>query len=223
MRRSIVMLTGYDRCGKDYIANKMENILQKEGYTVKIIHFADALKTIVRSVLNIDEQIFNKAMEEKDKSTLKFTLDYEYNGDEFSKSKLNNLRTVLINTGRTLRREFGKDFFVNIIVNQIEEDNDAEVFIIPDLRFRIELRSIKKFIKRKIRSSKSNYKRKNKFNYYDLRTIFVESDLPTCGNNKKRYEIDELGKFDFTIENVQNEDILKANVEKLLKSLNLKK
>ena len=217
MKRTIITITSYDRCGKDFVASRMESMLVKNGYRCRILHFSDALKDFVGTVLGLPIDKYEKMLEHKDKvhTGVEMFLD---NGDEkeFYRRRV-RLRDLLINVSKDLRRKYGEDFFVNFTIDEIDKDNKTEVFIIPDLRFGVEYRGLRKYVKDKL-------KKVHLLRYKDLKmhNVFLESHLESCGKNGKRYELDYIAeKIEHTIRNDSDIKRLDTNIELLLKRIGL--
>jgi len=212
VNRHIITLSGYDRCGKDTIAEIMEEKLNKKHIKCKILHFADPIKDIVRTVLDIDEFKFETLLKNKDENTIGIKLN-QY-GDNFNNSHFKNksLRESIIKTAKNLKQNFGEDFFAKLVTESLKKDNKTEVFIIPDLRFKIEDKRLETYImyyNNKINSGRS----KKKLIKYTK--VFVDSKISSCGKNKKTYDLKELD-FDKKITNSNVMSTTYSNVERLL-------
>ena len=163
---NLIGLTGYDRCGKDTIAIEILKVLKARKFKSEIIRLADPLKDFTSLLLNIDKGILEKF--KNDNIMLGFGTD------------LKTTRDIIISVATAFRKYYGEDFFINHLFNSLKED---VVYIIPDVRFKIEAEKIKQ-------------------NNGIL--IRVNSDLYTCGKNGKRYEVDDIVP-DFNINNKADE------------------
>jgi len=188
MNKKVIAVLGYDKCGKDTTAYIIKNILQAKQKSVTIVRFADVLKKIASDILNISPVILEKMKDDKKMICI---------GTEYIEA-----RDFIIRVASTLRKHLGNKIFVNPLLEYIK-DNDYEYFIIPDLRFIAEdnvlslLRTnggIDKYIK-----------------------IWLDSNLNTCGKNRKIYDLDVLEPSCNIV--IKNRD---GNMSNLYKEVNKK-
>ena len=129
----VILITGYDRCGKDYVAIKLVNYLNAE-----IEHLADPLKDIVCDIAKLDREELEDL---KNNYYSYLNIEYGYNGRE--RTQTLNFRNFIIKVGATLRKNIGEHIFVEAIKNRIKKSNKDYV-IVPDVRFLIEYEELSK-------------------------------------------------------------------------------
>jgi len=127
----IILITGYDRCGKDYVASKLADYLNAD-----IKHLADTLKDIVCDILNLKRE----ELEE-------FKDNEHYISRHITKTNimpdLCSVRNYIIKVATTLRKNIGEHIFIEAIKDKIKESN-KDYIIIPDIRFLIEYEELSK-------------------------------------------------------------------------------
>lgn len=114
----IFCICGKARSGKDTIASIIKKNLQKKGHSVLIAHYADLVKYICKAF-------------------------FDWNGE-----KDVNGRTLLQYVGTDIVRSQNQDYWVNFIVDILKFfKNKWEYIIIPDLRFKNELTTMREALK----------------------------------------------------------------------------
>jgi len=131
--KKVILVTGYDRCGKDYLADKLANYLDAD-----IAHLADPLKDIVCDMLDLNRE---ELEELKNNAYSLLDIGYGYNGRD--RTQTLNFRKFIIKVGTILRKNVGEYIFIEAIKNIIKESNKDYV-IIPDVRFLIEYKELSK-------------------------------------------------------------------------------
>ena len=200
MKKKVILITGYDRCGKDYVAEKL-----KEVFNAKVIHLADGLKDICSDILGIDKNILDGL---KNKRGL---VEIETSAP-LATSKIYpityEVRKFIIKVADSLRARIGKKVFIKMTLDKVY-DSKEEVIIIPDVRFMIEELEIAREI----------VKTKGK-----VVTLKVTGDLPDCGKNNEKYEVDDLA-VDLVFKNTTDEkgfnNLFNCIVDKITSRLNI--
>jgi len=213
----VITISGYDRCGKDTLAEMINSILIKHKIKNSIIAFADPIKEMVKSVLKIDNFEFNILLRNKDVNELSVTTKQHENNFFSQKFKKFTLRDVLINTGKKMKQKYGNDFFAKLIVEEIKRETKTQVFIIPDLRFKVEDKVLMSYTDYRSRVLKRPSVVLPSFKYVK---IFVDSEIDSCGKNGERYDVDKL-TFDYKIVNRKDKGFKYSDVEKLLKTIGI--
>ena len=131
--KKVILITGYDRCGKDYLADKLANYLD-----AAIIHLADPLKDIVCDMLGL-----NREELEDLKNNYYSCLDIEYGYNGKDRSQTLNFRNFIIKIASILRKNISEHVFTEATKNRIKESN-KDYIIIPDVRFLIEYEELSK-------------------------------------------------------------------------------
>jgi len=129
----VILITGYDRCGKDYVASKLANYLNAD-----IEHLADPLKNIVSDILDLNREELEDL---KNNPYSSLDIDFGYNGR--SRTQTLRFRKFIIKVGTILRKNVSEYIFIEAIKNIIKESNKDYV-IIPDVRFLIEYEELSK-------------------------------------------------------------------------------
>lgn len=109
----IIAFLGRAGSGKDYQCS----LLQEKGY--KKLAFADALREMAFRTLGLDYEWGMQHYDELKTTEL-------YNGQNF--------RHILENLGSGIR-QYSSNFFVDVVINKIINDNDYDKFCISDLRY----------------------------------------------------------------------------------------
>lgn len=124
---NVILIHGKKRSGKDYFAEKLKESFQKQGKTVEIFAFADALKDIVAETFEITREELDIFKNNPDVFQIIFS------------NKITNFRKIIQRFGtEAMKKQFGDDVWVNIVKRKIL-DSDADYVIVSDLRFKIEL------------------------------------------------------------------------------------
>jgi len=131
--KKVILITGYDRCGKDYLANKLTDYLNAD-----IEHLADPLKDVVCGILDLKR---NELEDLKNNPYSYLTIDYEYNGR--SRTQSINFRKFIIKTATILRKNISEHIFIETIKDRIKK-SDKDYVIVPDIRFLVEYEELSK-------------------------------------------------------------------------------
>lgn len=112
----IVQINGLKRSGKNHLGEILKNKLQEEGLVVQLMAFADPIKEILATALNI-----SVAELDKRKNDMTAIADTTY-------------REVLQRFGtEAMQSTFGSDVWTDLLVRNINKSTD--VVIVTDLRF----------------------------------------------------------------------------------------
>jgi hypothetical protein len=158
-----IALTGYDDCGKDFIASAIKEQLEEKGYKVKIKSFADPLKDVCCKLIGVSRYVLDRM--KKDDKIL-------YLGIETLTT-----RDFIIRVADTEKEIHGNDIYIK---RMLKDTDEYDFIIVPDLRFRKEAEFI---------------------DDQDGLIFKVNSDIPACGKNGKRYEVDKI-EVDGNIRNI---------------------
>ena len=159
----LIVLTGYDRCGKDYIANKLEMI-----FKAKRVAFATPLKETVCKIIGINIEEFDKG---KNKGQI---LEIRPSVDKLGKPM--SYRNFIVKLGKDLRETLGDRVFINRTLEDLKNAKE-EVGLITDTRFKSEENAIREFAKE---------------NNINLVVVKVKSELKSCGENGIKYEVPDI-------------------------------
>ena len=130
----IIQLLGQARSGKDWTAGQLKQLFESQGKSVAIMSYAEPMKRIAA-------RLFDISLEDLDK--------YKNNPKQYSiwacvpstHTVLNhfNFRTFLQRLGNeAVKPEFGDTVWANLMLLKISQ-SDADVVIITDCRFMVEL------------------------------------------------------------------------------------
>ena len=131
---TIIQLLGQARSGKDWTAEQLKLAFEAQGKSVAVMSYAAPMKRIAAS-------LFGVSLDELDK--------YKNNPSYYSiwvctpskHTVLNhfNFRTFLQRLGNeSMKSEFGNSVWADLMKTQIAKE-DADVIILPDCRFQVEL------------------------------------------------------------------------------------
>ena len=130
-----ILISGYNRAGKDTTALMLKEIFEENQLKVEILSFADTLKNIACIIFNIEREQLDKF---KNNETPVGTHEWCKYCLEYNFKELTNFRKVLTDIGNeALKPIFGEDIWVKDIQKKIAASN-ADIIIIPDFRFKIE-------------------------------------------------------------------------------------
>lgn len=131
----VIGLSGYKRSGKDTFTKLIKEKIEKEGYSVEVIPFADPIKKSLCALLNITLQ------ELEDLKNNDYPIEYSVGAEKVS---LPSGRALIQRYGEEcLKDHFGKDIFVDIMIKAVS-DSKADFVIIPDFRLLNEFNMMEK-------------------------------------------------------------------------------
>ena len=133
--KTIILINGPKRGGKDYSATLLTEIL-KERINVRTLSFAYPLKKIMADTFGItlDE------LEEYKNSALRLVTE-ESNGYQ---KDISNFRLILQRFGTEgMKPQFGDGVWSNLLLSKILDNSDEQIILVPDFRFNIESEIIK--------------------------------------------------------------------------------
>jgi len=204
--KKVILINGLARSGKDTTAKIMQEELIKQGYSVKVLAFADKLKDMVCEMFNISRD------ELDDYKNNKVNM---YLGEEYYSYPLTDFRTFLDIFGNKIAKTLGgESVWADIVLNDIQ-NSEEEYFIVPDFRFFIEY----------------DVFHEHNFGWYDtnaddfgsinleetpfnITTVQVQRDIPKMNLESEKALNNFV--FDYFIDNNSDLDSLKGNVKELL-------
>jgi archaellum biogenesis ATPase FlaH len=126
----VVLINGKKRSGKNHLAERLSSELNDSGYSTEIMAFADPIKDIIRTALDISSEELD--MYKNNDEHLGIIEVGMYN-DEFQ--FLVSFRVLLQKFGtEAMKKYFGEDVWVNILKTRAQ-NSDADVVLVPDFRF----------------------------------------------------------------------------------------
>ena len=131
MKPLIIQISGKKRAGKDTLAKFLLNAYQDQGKSVELISFAEPLKNIAATILNVTPTQLDTFKNEPELYKL-----VTMNKDNFV--TVTNYRSVLQLLGsEAMKKWFGPNVWVDLLNHRINQSK-ADVIIIPDWRFKSE-------------------------------------------------------------------------------------
>ena len=176
------MINGKKRSGKNFVGNLLNKYLSEQGYKVKEVSFAEALKEDVAKILGITLEQLEQMKE-----------DDVYLESDKDCNTVSTIRQILQNYGM-MRREENNDIWVEKALPKIF-DNDSEVIIITDFRFENEYTYLYNIYSRDIHFSPNPCK---------INTIKIEN----CNLEDNDQHISENDLNDFDFDMIVNNDII---------------
>ena len=130
-RPLIIQISGKKRSGKDTLAQFLHNAYQDQGKSVELMSFAEPLKDIAATILNITPDQLETFKNEPELYKL-----ITMNKDNFV--TVTNYRSVLQLLGsEAMKKWFGPNVWADLLTHRINQSR-ADVIIIPDWRFKYE-------------------------------------------------------------------------------------
>lgn len=130
----ILLFNGLKRSGKDFTAKMTKEKLEELGYSVEIMSFAGALKEIVAELFGISLDDLDTFKNEPENFKVKIVNSQ----DDILMTHELDFRDILQRLGTNiLKKHFGENIWVDIIIEKIEEST-SDFILIPDFRFKCE-------------------------------------------------------------------------------------
>lgn len=140
MKPLVIQLLGFARAGKDWTASQLKAYFESQGKSVEIMSYAAPMKRIAATLFDITlEQLDNYK---------NHPLEYVIDITQLSEFKVpvdihnTNFRRFLQLLGNdAIKPEFGDDVWAKLAKANIDKST-ADIIIIPDCRFAVELNEI---------------------------------------------------------------------------------
>ena len=140
MKPLVIQLLGQARSGKDWTASQLKAYFESQGKSVEIMSYAAPMKRIAATLFDITlEQLDNYK---------NHPLEYVIDITQHSEFKMpidihnTNFRQFLQRLGNeAIKPEFGDDVWAKLAKANIDKST-ADIIIIPDCRFPVELREV---------------------------------------------------------------------------------
>lgn len=133
MKKTIILIAGKKRSGKNYTAEMLQNIMLRKNISCETLSFAEPLKDIVAKTFLITQSELEdyKNNPERYKVLVRDTV-------EDTSKELTDFRQVLNDLGTPIMKHyFGDNVWVNLTENKIKK-SQSKVIIISDFRFPVE-------------------------------------------------------------------------------------
>ena len=178
MLKTIILINGAKRSGKDFTASLLEEKLKN----ITKISFATPLKQIIADTFGISLEDLDEMKNNFSEYDMQF-MAYPNNQKAFVFGEM-NFRTLLQRFGTEgMKPVFGDSVWADITLN-LANDSEEEFIIIPDFRFNIESDVIKN-------------------NPYGIKVVTLKirnDDINTTDAHASERELDDY-TFDYTIDN----------------------
>ena len=143
MKPLIIQLLGQARSGKDWTASQLKTYFESQGKSVEIMSYAAPMKRIAAKLFGISLDTLDDFKNRSDKVSIE-VYDNENILDKTSPSfqRESNFRTFLQRLGNyAIKPEFGDDVWAKLAKENIAKST-ADIIIIPDCRFAVELNEV---------------------------------------------------------------------------------
>jgi len=126
----IILVNGKKRSGKDYFASILKDELEKVGKTAEIMSFADPIKDILATTLNISLE----ELDEYKNQTYPIGVQVA-TYDDYDCQYLTNFRAILQNFGtEAMKKYFGENVWSELLLERASQ-RGTDFVIVPDFRF----------------------------------------------------------------------------------------
>lgn len=133
MKKTIILISGKKRSGKNYTAEILQNLLIRKGISCETFSFAEPLKDIVAKTFLITPS----ELEEYKNNPNRYKILLKDNDSNTSR-ELTDFRQVLNDLGTPIMKSyFGDNIWVNLTENKIKK-SQSKVIILSDFRFPVE-------------------------------------------------------------------------------------
>lgn len=143
MKPLVIQLLGQARSGKDWTASQLKAYFESQGKSVEIMSYAAPMKRIAAKLFGISLEQLDDFKNRSDKVSIE-VYDNENILDKTSPSFQleTNFRTFLQRLGNdAIKPEFGDDVWAKLAKANIDKST-ADIIIIPDCRFTVELNEV---------------------------------------------------------------------------------
>ena len=143
MKPLVIQLLGQARAGKDWTATQLKAYFESQGKSVEVMSYAAPMKRITATLFNISLEQLDDFKNRSDKVSIE-VYDNENILDKTSPSFQleTNFRTFLQRLGnQAMKPEFGDSVWADLMKVNIAKST-ADIIIIPDCRFNVELEAV---------------------------------------------------------------------------------
>lgn len=139
----IIQLLGQARSGKDWTASQLKSYFESQGESVEIMSYAAPMKQIAAVLFDISLETLNELKNNSDRYEITLVdhnkRQYENSIEDYFSS---NFRTLLQRLGNeAMKPIFGDAVWANLMHQSIHKSS-ADIIIIPDCRFIVELKAV---------------------------------------------------------------------------------
>lgn len=173
--KTIIMINGAARSGKDYTASLITKIIEEKEQEIRTLSFAYPIKKIIADTFDITLETLDKYKNDRLRIIAEDSSGYQEDISDF--------RILLQRFGtQSMKPQFGEAVWSNLLLSKILDDGKPGIILVPDFRFNIESDIIKS----------SNYR---------IITLKVENDdITSTDSHASERELDDYD-FDYHIDN----------------------
>lgn len=137
MKTKVIQILGLARSGKDWTASQLKTYFESQSKSVEIMSYAAPMKRITTALFGISLKQLNEYKNKSDRYSInlidRFSGEHGFN---------TNFRTLLQKFGnKAMKSEFGDSVWSDLMLTNINQSS-ADIIIISDCRFTVELNSI---------------------------------------------------------------------------------
>lgn len=137
MKPLVIQLLGQARSGKDWTASQLKAYFESQGKSVEVYSYAAPMKRITATLFNISLEQLDKYKNNPNRFTVNL-IDMTDGDHGFD----TNFREFLQRLGnQAMKPEFGDDVWAKLMQSNIDQSS-ADIIIIPDCRFNVELEAV---------------------------------------------------------------------------------
>lgn len=137
MSKLIIQLLGFARAGKDWTAVQLQAYFESQGKSVEVMSYAAPMKRITATLFGISLEQLDKYKNNPNRFTVNL-IDMTDGDHGFD----TNFREFLQRLGnQAMKPEFGDNVWAKLMQSNIDKSS-ADIIIIPDCRFNVELEAI---------------------------------------------------------------------------------
>lgn len=134
MKPTIIQILGFARAGKDWTASQLKSYFESQGKSVEVMSYAAPMKSIVSTMFDITKSQLDEF--KNNPNDYLVNVADPYDGTVESST---NFRRILQNFGNeAMKSEFGDSVWADLMLKNINQST-ADIVIIPDCRFEVEL------------------------------------------------------------------------------------
>lgn len=137
----IIQLLGLARSGKDWTATQLKTYFESQGKSVEIYSYAAPMKRLAATLFDISLEQLDDFKNRSNNVVIEVYDNADLNGTGTFQFET-NFRTFLQRLGNeAMKSEFGDSVWADLMLKQINQST-ADIIIIPDCRFTVELETI---------------------------------------------------------------------------------
>lgn len=181
----LILINGKKRSGKDYFAKLVQMELLNHNKSSKIMSFADPIKDIISTTLDISKEDLEKYKNDDNSYGLAVQ---SYQSGIIEEGNVINFRGILQRFGtEAMKQWFGEDVWVKLLKQQAEKLN-YDYIIVPDFRFLCEdVGDITVKIKNDDVECIDNHRSENELNDYRFHYIIDNTGYRDITNDVKLF------------------------------------